>query len=134
MTTNGTSTRQTRVVIVGGGLVGLSAALFLAWQDVPCIVLEKHLASSLHPRAMGYTPRTVELFSCVGIANEMPFPPKDFVLQRIQVESLAGNCDEGRALPWTPGGRMMEFIGVEVRRRRVLGGEQRLRRMHWSRF
>ncbi|MDI3341878.1 MAG: FAD-dependent monooxygenase [Sphaerobacter sp.] len=54
-------------LIVGGGLVGLSAALFLAWQDVPCLLVERHPDLLIHPRARGFTPRTVELFRQVGL-------------------------------------------------------------------
>lgn len=60
--------RQVPVLIVGGGLVGLSAALFLAHQGVRALVIEKHLGTSLHPRARGFHARTVELLraTCAG--------------------------------------------------------------------
>jgi putative polyketide hydroxylase len=86
------------VVIVGGSLVGLSAAVFLADQGVPVTLVEKHVASSAHPRAIGYTTRTLELFRAAGI--QLPAgthghgPPR-----RARVESLAGPWfDE---YPWT---------------------------------
>ena len=43
---------STPVLIVGGGLAGLSAALFLAWRGVSVVLVEKHAGSSPHPRAM----------------------------------------------------------------------------------
>lgn len=91
----------TPVLIVGGSLVGLSAAVFLSWQDVPVVVIDKHEASSPHPRAIGFTTRTVEHFRQVGV--EVPpslqgtKPPR-----RARVESLTGNWME--EYPWTPGG------------------------------
>jgi putative polyketide hydroxylase len=88
----------TEVLVVGGGLVGLSAALFLADRGVPVVLAEKHPGSSSHPRAIGYTMRTVELFRTVGIA----FPPSHSGKpRRARVESLAGQWYE--EYPWSPG-------------------------------
>ncbi|WP_410873123.1 FAD-dependent monooxygenase [Nocardia sp. A7] len=89
------------VLIIGGSLVGLSAATFLAWRGVPVIVVEKHAGSSLHPRAIGYTTRTLELFRRVGV--EVPISGHSGPPRRARVESLAGNWIE--EYPWTPGGR-----------------------------
>jgi putative polyketide hydroxylase len=47
---------RTPVLIVGGGLVGLSTAAFLAWHDVPCLLVERHPDLLIHPRARGFTP------------------------------------------------------------------------------
>jgi 2-polyprenyl-6-methoxyphenol hydroxylase-like FAD-dependent oxidoreductase len=78
----------------------LSAALFLAWRGVPTVLIEKHADSSLHPRAIGYTPRTLELLRAVGLGERVPQAPASFNLRRARVESLAGTwLDES---PWTP--------------------------------
>ena len=95
------STQQTAVIVIGGGLVGLSAAMFLAWHDVPCILIEKHAKQSLHPRAIGYTSRTMGIFNAVGIADQIPQVPRDFRLRRVRVESLTGRWEE-EAMPWNP--------------------------------
>jgi putative polyketide hydroxylase len=58
---------NTRVLIVGGGLVGLSAAAFLAHHDVPCLLVERYPDLLSHPRARGFTPRTVELYRQLGL-------------------------------------------------------------------
>lgn len=92
-----------RVLIAGGGLVGLSAALFLAWRGVPALVIEKHPGSSLHPRAIGYTPRTLELLRAVGLGAQVPQGPADFTLRRARVESLAGAWYEESS--WSPESR-----------------------------
>ncbi|KAF5684544.1 phenol 2-monooxygenase [Fusarium circinatum] len=82
---------ETSVVIVGGSLVGLSTALFLSQLNIPNILIERHPGSSLHPRAIGYTARTIELFRTVGVESKLKGiqwsggPPR-----RIVVESLAG--------------------------------------------
>jgi putative polyketide hydroxylase len=81
---------EAAVLVVGGGLVGLSSALFLAWQGVPTVLIERRTSSSLHPRAIGYTPRTMELLRAVGLGDHVPQVPPDFRLRRVRVESLAG--------------------------------------------
>lgn len=94
------------VLIVGGSLVGLSAAVFLAAHDVPVVVVEKHAGSSLHPRAIGYTTRTLELFRSVGV--EVPASSHRGAPRRARVESLAGKWIE--EYPWTPGGGSRQRI------------------------
>lgn len=93
---------NTPVLIVGGSLVGLSAAVFLAWHRVPTVLVERHAGSSTHPRAIGYTTRTLELFRSVGIelppSAEGGGPPR-----RARVDSLAGVWRE--EYPWTPHAR-----------------------------
>jgi 2-polyprenyl-6-methoxyphenol hydroxylase-like FAD-dependent oxidoreductase len=103
---------DTPVLIVGGSLAGLSAAVFLAWHRVPTVLVERHSGSSTHPSAIGYTTRTLELFRSVGI--ELPpsveggGPPR-----RARVDSLAGAWHE--QYPWTPhaqGGSPGDFSPV----------------------
>lgn len=60
---------RTSVLIVGGGLVGLSTAVFLAWHDVSCLLVERHPDLLIHPRARGFTPRTVELYRQIGLES-----------------------------------------------------------------
>ncbi|WP_257458854.1 FAD-dependent oxidoreductase [Archangium lipolyticum] len=91
---------STAVLVVGGGLVGLSAAMFLSWRGVPTVLVERHPGSSPHPRAIGYTPRTLELFRAIGLGPRIPQMPADFRLRRSRVESLAGKWFE--ETPWTP--------------------------------
>jgi putative polyketide hydroxylase len=57
------------VVIVGGGLVGLSTALFLGHHGVPATVVERHGSTSIHPKARGLNARTMELFRGTGLAG-----------------------------------------------------------------
>jgi putative polyketide hydroxylase len=60
-------TLSTEVLIVGGGLAGLSAALFLSWHGTRCILIERHSTMSVHPRARGVNVRTMELLRSVGL-------------------------------------------------------------------
>src|SRR6478735_7846745 len=87
------------VLIVGGSLVGLSAAMFLGARGVPCVVVERHVGSSPHPRAIGYTQRTLEMFDTAGLCG-VPEVPPSFRLRRVRVESLAGRWLE--ETEWTP--------------------------------
>lgn len=97
-----TKTDSSSVLIVGGGLVGLSAAMFLAWRRVPTVLVERHAGSSLHPRAMGFTTRTMELYRAVGIGPRIPQVPPGFSgPRRIKIESLAGKWSTAE-LAWTP--------------------------------
>jgi putative polyketide hydroxylase len=94
---------STPVLIVGGGIAGLSAALFLAWRGVPVVLVEKHPGSSPHPRAMGFTTRTLELFRAVGIGASIPQIPLGHGRpRRVAVESLAGTWST--EADWSPSG------------------------------
>lgn len=59
------------VVIVGGGPCGLFAGLLLARWGVRCAVLERKASLSTHPKAMGLTHRTAELFHQSGLLGEI---------------------------------------------------------------
>ncbi|TGD96140.1 FAD-dependent monooxygenase [Methylobacterium nonmethylotrophicum] len=93
--------QPTPVLIVGGSLVGLSAALFLAWRGVPVTVVEKHFGSSPHPRAIGFTERTLEHYRAAGIGDAIPQSDPDFTLRRARFDSLSG--EPLSETPWTPG-------------------------------
>ena len=56
-----------RVVIVGGGTVGLCTAVFLARQGVSVHVLERRGEVNDHPRAFGLTDRSAEILREAGI-------------------------------------------------------------------
>lgn len=94
------------VLIVGGSLVGLTAAMLLAWQGVRVVLVETHEASHPHPRAIGFTERTLEIFRQVGIDARIPEVPADHRLLRCTVDSLAGIWQEPQG--WTPGQRGSE--------------------------
>ena len=105
-------TNSTSVLVVGGSLVGLSAAVFLGWRGVPTVLVETHTGSHPHPRAIGYTPRTMELFRTVGLGPLIPQAPRGFRLRRCKIESLAGKWFEES--DWTPpkAGRAREAAGA----------------------
>jgi len=84
---------ETDVLIVGGSLVGLSAATFLAWHGVPALSVERHDGTAIHPRAGHFHLRTLEVLRSVGLearvraASEEQFDPDGGINA---VESLAG--------------------------------------------
>ncbi|GHO49780.1 FAD-dependent monooxygenase [Ktedonospora formicarum] len=62
---------QTSVLIVGGGVVGLSLALFLQHQQVSFILVERHAGTSILPRARGLHYRTLELYHEIGLDQQI---------------------------------------------------------------
>src|SRR2546430_14224308 len=66
-----TNEGSTAVLVVGGGLVGLSAAVFLSWQGLRPVRVERRHACPPHPRSRGVTPRTMELFRGVGLDEQI---------------------------------------------------------------
>ncbi|MCP2168069.1 2-polyprenyl-6-methoxyphenol hydroxylase [Goodfellowiella coeruleoviolacea] len=59
------------VLVVGAGLAGLSTAMFLARRGIRPLVLERHQGTSIHPKANGQNPRTMELLRIGGVADEV---------------------------------------------------------------
>ncbi|UQA97350.1 aklavinone 12-hydroxylase RdmE [Streptomyces halobius] len=61
--------REVDVLVVGAGLGGLATTMFLARLGVRVLMAEKHPTTSIHPRAIGQNPRTMELLRLAGIAE-----------------------------------------------------------------
>src|SRR5690349_24291073 len=59
--------RQTRVLVAGGSLVGLSTSVLLAGYGVPHLLVERHRGTAIHPRAASFHQRTMEVFRSVGL-------------------------------------------------------------------
>ncbi|NGO69421.1 FAD-dependent monooxygenase [Streptomyces boncukensis] len=59
--------RQIPVLVVGGSLTGLSAAVFLTLHGIPVTVVERRRSVLPHPRLQGITPRSVELYRQAGL-------------------------------------------------------------------
>lgn len=82
----------TQVLIVGGGIVGLSTSLFLSWRGISSLLVEYHPGTAIHPRIPGLAQPTMEMFRNVGIGEaihqvEAPYNMSGNVLM---VESLVG--------------------------------------------
>jgi len=81
------------VLIVGGSLVGLSAAAFLAWQGVETLSVERHRGTAIHPRAGHFQLRTMEVLRSIGlqdIVRQAAEEQYDLDFGIAAVESLAG--------------------------------------------
>src|SRR5262245_7766757 len=87
------ATDDAPVLIAGGGLVGLSTAMFLAEHGVPSLVIERRRGGSPLPRAAHFHVRTIELFRAAGIEepvkvqSEKEFLPEGAI---VAMDSLAG--------------------------------------------
>ena len=62
---------ETFVLIVGGGPVGLSAAIELAWRGVPTILINDKPDTAQHPKCNNTNARSMEHFRRLGIANTL---------------------------------------------------------------
>jgi putative polyketide hydroxylase len=81
------------VLIVGGSLVGLSAAAFLAAQGIPTLNVERHAGTAVHPRAGHFQLRTMEVLRQLGlqdIVRRAAEDQYDLDFGIAAVESLAG--------------------------------------------
>jgi putative polyketide hydroxylase len=81
------------VLIAGGGLVGLSAALFLRDHGVPSLLVEQHAGTSTLPRGRGLNLRAMELFRMSGIEDALRAAPPSILRDLPEIakaETLAG--------------------------------------------
>jgi 2-polyprenyl-6-methoxyphenol hydroxylase-like FAD-dependent oxidoreductase len=62
---------ETFALIVGGGPVGLSAAIELNWRGVPTILVTNKLDTAQHPKCNNTNARSMEHFRRLGIAGEL---------------------------------------------------------------
>lgn len=70
-----------QVIIVGGGPVGLSAAVCLAHQGIASVLIEKHPTTTNHPKARGVNCRSMELFRSWTLENQLKkyqMPPEAY--------------------------------------------------------
>src|SRR5215510_12401916 len=90
------SVDEAPVLIAGGGMVGLSAATFLAQHGIRSVAIERLKASSPLPRAAFFHMRTLEMFRSVGIeARVREHSNRDFVPEGA---IIAMDCVSGRKL------------------------------------
>lgn len=63
--------RQTDVLVVGGGITGLSTALFLTRLGVRPILVERHPSTAILPQARAFNPRSMEIYRALGLEGEI---------------------------------------------------------------
>ncbi|KAJ7350401.1 FAD-binding monooxygenase-like protein [Mycena albidolilacea] len=64
-----TSQAKLPVLIVGGGVVGLSASLSLSHHNIHSLLVECRPSASIHPRARSVNARTMEVFRHLGVES-----------------------------------------------------------------
>jgi 2-polyprenyl-6-methoxyphenol hydroxylase-like FAD-dependent oxidoreductase len=65
------SENETCVLIVGGGPVGLTAAIELGWRGIPAILVTEKLETAQHPKCNSTNARSMEHFRRLGIAKDL---------------------------------------------------------------
>jgi 2-polyprenyl-6-methoxyphenol hydroxylase-like FAD-dependent oxidoreductase len=93
---------SSRVLIVGGGLVGLCASLFLSQHGVGSVLVERRRDTSPQPKARRISIRTMELFRQLGIADEVTAAAS--ALADFQRMSAGPTLALARPLPFPPPG------------------------------
>lgn len=69
--TKDSGTENVSVLVVGGSLVGLTTAMFLARLGVDVLAVERHAGTAIHPRAGHLHLRTLELMRSVGLERPL---------------------------------------------------------------
>jgi len=86
------------VLIAGGSLVGMTAAMLLGCHGVASLVVERHAGAAIHPRAAFLLQRTMEILRGAGLEEQVragshaQFEPDGAIMS---AETLAG-----RELAW----------------------------------
>lgn len=78
------------VLVVGGGLNGLTMAALLAWHGVGCMLVERHAETSIQYKFAGISPRSMEIFRALGI--------EDTIRTRRTGDQQGGGIARGRNL------------------------------------
>lgn len=65
------SNKHDRIIIAGGGPTGLIAALSLARQDIPVLLLEQQESPQDHRRATTFHPPTLEYLDALGLVDKV---------------------------------------------------------------
>src|SRR4051794_21221403 len=95
--------RTQDVLIVGGGLVGLTAALVLRHHGCPVTLVERRTDTSPQPKARRFHMRTMEIFRELGLAGLVHDAARD--LAGHDHMAAGRTLAESERLPlWQPGG------------------------------
>ncbi|MGH3585883.1 MAG: FAD-dependent oxidoreductase, partial [Pseudonocardia sp.] len=96
-------TRGTEVLVVGGGLVGLTAALVLRHHGLAVTLVEKRTGTSPQPKARRIHVRSMEVFRELGLAQVVHDAARDLVGHDRM--AIGRTLAEAALLPWwQPGG------------------------------
>lgn len=94
---------RTPVLIVGGSLNGLSAALLLSRRNVPCVVVERHPRTSIQYKFRGISPRSMEIYRSAGIEADIRArgPIDDRSAHVARMKNLADADVAWQGIPWS---------------------------------
>jgi putative polyketide hydroxylase len=81
---------DTPVLIVGGGISGLSAAAFLSQLGVASVLVERRRGPATHPRMSDVGPRSMELFRGLGLEDRIRALDEGRSSLILRVDTLAG--------------------------------------------
>lgn len=89
---NNSYDETTQVLIVGGGIVGLSTSLFLSWYGIPSLLVERHPGTAIHPRIPALAQITMEMYRRVGIEEAIHQAEAPYTMSGnlLLLESLVG--------------------------------------------
>lgn len=95
---------QTRVLVIGGGPVGLTASALLSQQGIPNVVVERREETRQAPAAHVLRKRPMQVFESIGVAEEIrrsaPRLPLDFITWCATLGGAeAGRLDLRKGLP-----------------------------------
>jgi 2-polyprenyl-6-methoxyphenol hydroxylase-like FAD-dependent oxidoreductase len=82
------------VLIVGGGLAGLTMALSLAHYGVSALLVERHASTTIHPKQFGLGIRPLEIYRSLGLEEAVRAGGADLANARehVVVQTLAAGA------------------------------------------
>lgn len=82
------------VLIVGGGLVGLSTAVLLAHYGVSALLVERHAGTTIHPKQFGLGIRPMEIYRSLGMEEAVKAGGADLehAREHMVVQTLAAGA------------------------------------------
>src|SRR5581483_3912042 len=88
------SYEEVPILIVGGGLVGLSTSLFLAHYGARALLIERHAGTTVHPKQFGLGIRPMEIFRSLGLEKAVQAGGADLADARdhLVVQTLAAGA------------------------------------------
>lgn len=96
-----TSHEHVPVLIVGGGLAGLSTSLCLAHYGAQSLLVERHATTTVHPKQFGVGIRPTEIFRSLDLEQAVQAGGADLAHNRehITVQTLAAGAVSRRHFP-----------------------------------
>jgi putative polyketide hydroxylase len=101
---------RTQLLIVGGGLVGLTASLLAEQYGIRSVLVEKHGTTSPQPKARRFNTRTMEVYRSLGVAGDVEKAGTD--LANYQSMRAGPTLVDSTELPGVPPGDLSTLIAA----------------------